>query len=68
MRVALFRIPSREIVLASRITPPFFSAHGRSRTSFPEAARVRISQRERMALRHWRVRFLVKSAFVPGDL
>ena len=47
------RIPSREIVPAGRIFPPFFSAHGRSRTSFPEAARVRFWQRERFALGRW---------------
>jgi len=40
---------------------PFFSANDRSRTSFAEAARVRISQRERMFLVMSPVRFLVKT-------
>jgi hypothetical protein len=30
--------------------PPFFSAHRKSQPSFPEAARVRISQRDRRVL------------------
>jgi hypothetical protein len=62
------RIPSREIVPAGRIFPPFFSAHGRSRTSFPVAFVCVSGNGKVLLLVVGRVRFLVKPTFFAGSL